>query len=102
MTSHDDSDLPAPGRPVVLEPLAPGLWTLILGLCVAVLAPLFGFLVGTTFGAGTGAEMMSPLHLGLFVGVVIGGLGVAVAISGGWRLLRRSHEDQATSESDPD
>ena len=38
---------PGPGRPVVLIPAPPGLWWVLLGALVAVLAPLFGFLIGT-------------------------------------------------------
>ncbi len=79
------------GRPVVLEPTPPGLWRALLGTAVAVLAPLFGFLVGGMFGAGMVGESVDPMFLSLFTGIVIGGIGVLVAISGGARLWRHLH-----------
>ena len=91
----DDVDAPEPGRPVVLEPSPPGSWRTLVGLAVAVLAPLFGFLVGGTFGAGTTGESIDPMFLSLFIGIVIGGIGVLVALSGGARLWRYFHEEDA-------
>lgn len=85
MVSHDDDAMPAPGRPVVLEPTAPGLWLTVVGGVVALLAPLFGFLIGSAMGAGDGSTV-SPVYLGLFGGVVIGGCGVLVALLGARRL----------------
>ena len=80
--------IPAPGRPVRLVPVAPGFWMTTLGVCVAALAPLFGFLVGV-MSRSSGAEgAFSPLYGGLFAGVVLGGLGVLAAILGGLRLWR--------------
>lgn len=102
MTPHDNTEtltttpsVPAPGRPIELVPLQPGAWTLILGVCIAVLAPLFGFLIGTTFGPGDGSSAFNPIELGLFAGVVVGGIGVGIALMGGWRLFRRVRETQA-------
>lgn len=80
------------GRPVVLEPTPPGTWRALLGTAVAVLAPLFGFLVGGMFGAGMVGESVDPMFLSLFTGIVIGGIGVLVAISGGARLWRHFHQ----------
>lgn len=88
MTNKPDDTIPPPGRPVLLEPTPPGLWAVILGATVAVLAPLFGFLVGAALGPGDGGTAMSPLFLWLFVGVIIGGVGVIAALTGGWRLYR--------------
>lgn len=88
MTNKSDETFPPPGRPVILEPTLPGLWSVILGVSVAVLAPLFGFLVGSAMGPGDGGTDMSPLFMGLFVGVVIGGIGVIAALAGGWRMYR--------------
>lgn len=86
MASHDDdATTPAPGRPVVLEPTAPGLWLTVVGAVVALLAPLFGFLIGSAMGMGD-ASSLSPLYLGLFGGVVVGAGGVAAALIGGRRL----------------
>ncbi|KUI22760.1 hypothetical protein AU193_10710 [Mycobacterium sp. GA-1285] len=91
-----ESDVaPDDGRPVVLEPTPPGLWRALLGTAVAVLAPLFGFLVGGIFGAGTTGDSVDPMFLSLFAGIVIGGLGVLVALSGGARLWRYFHRQDA-------
>ena len=43
-------DHPGTGRPVVLEPTPPGLWGVLLGVGLAALAPLFGFLIGGVLG----------------------------------------------------
>ncbi|MFV9634403.1 hypothetical protein [Mycobacterium neumannii] len=88
------------GRPVVLEPTPPGLWRALLGTAVAVLAPLFGFLVGGIFGAGTTGDSVDPMFLSLFAGIVIGGVGVLVALSGGARLWRHFHRQDALPEAD--
>ena len=85
------------GRPVVLEPTPPGTWRVLLGMAVAVLAPLFGFLVGGTLGAGTTGDSMDPMFLSLFIGIVIGGVGVLVALSGGARLWRHFHQQDLPS-----
>lgn len=91
-------DAPAPGRPVVLEPTPPGLWRALLGGSVAVLAPLFGFLVGGMIGAGEPGDAVDPLFLALFIGIAIGGIGVLVALSGGARMWRHFHHQ---AELDP-
>ncbi len=92
----DDVDAPEVGRPVVLEPTPPGMWRALLGMAVAVLAPMLGFLVGGVFGAGTIGESVDPMFISLFVGIVIGGIGSLVALSGGARLWRHFHrEDEA-------
>jgi hypothetical protein len=92
----DDVDAPEVGRPVVLEPTPPGMWRALLGMAVAVLAPMLGFLVGGVFGAGTIGESVDPMFISLFVGIVIGGIGLLVALSGGGLLWRHFHrEDEA-------
>ena len=91
----DEVDAPEPGRAVVLEPNPPGMWRTLMGLAVAVLAPLFGFLVGGIFGAGTVGDSIDPMFLSLFIGIVIGGIGVLVALSGGARLWRHFHQEDA-------
>nr|WP_228768670.1 hypothetical protein [Mycolicibacterium malmesburyense]CRL68148.1 hypothetical protein CPGR_00752 [Mycolicibacterium malmesburyense] len=83
------------GRPVVLEPTPPGMWRALLGAAVAMLAPLFGFLVGGIFGAGMVGESVDPMFLSLFTGIVIGGVGVLVAISGGAKLWRHFHRQDS-------
>jgi hypothetical protein len=90
VTAPGDDDLGGPGvgRPVVLEPTPPGMWRALLGTAVAVLAPLLGFLVGGAFGAGTIGYSIDPMFISLFIGIVIGGVGVLVALSGGARLWR--------------
>jgi hypothetical protein len=96
-----DSDLSmAPGRPVRLVPTPPGFWMTLLGVGTAVLAPLFGFLVGSASGAPEGNPLLGPLYLGLFTGVIVGGFGVVAAVIGGWRLWLHSHR-QDPDESAP-
>jgi hypothetical protein len=98
VTPPDDEDLGGPGvgRPVVLEPTPPGMWRALLGTAVAVLAPLFGLLVGGVFGAGTIGDSIDPMFIALFVGILIGGVGVLVALSGGARVWRHFHREDAT------
>ncbi|ULE35488.1 hypothetical protein K3G64_04870 [Mycobacterium sp. IDR2000157661] len=80
---------------MVLEPNPPGLWRALLGSAVAALGPLFGFLIGGTFGAGTTGDSIDPMFLSLFVGILVGGVGVLVAFSGGARLWRHFHGQDA-------
>jgi hypothetical protein len=91
----DEVLAPEPGRRVVLEPTPPGMWRVLLGLAVAALAPLAGFLVGGIFGAGQIGDKVDPMFLSLFVGIIIGGIGVLVALSGGARLWRHYHRQGA-------
>lgn len=88
------------GRSVRLEPTPPGFWLVLLGAGVAALAPLFGFLIGGIVGS-TG-ERLNPLFIALFLGILVGGLGVLAAILGGVRLWRhynakRLAEDDAAA-----
>lgn len=113
MTRHDEHDVVLdtaaepphqPGRPVVLVPTPPGLWMVLLGVFVAMLAPLFGFLWGGTFGSGADDQVLSPIYIGLFVGVLVGAVGVVVALFGGVRLYRHNHaagmaEDDAARQA---
>jgi hypothetical protein len=92
----DDLDAIEAGRPVVLEPTPPGMWRALLGMAVAVLAPLLGFLVGSIVGAGTVGDSIDPMFLSLFIGIVIGGVGTLVALSGGARLWRHFHREDAS------
>lgn len=80
------------GRRVILEPTPPGLWPLLLGVALAALAPMAGFLVGSAIGVGDDpAAEFDPMYLALFAGILVGGVGVVIAIAGGWRLWRHSH-----------
>ena len=90
---------PPPGRPVVLESAPRGLWPTLIGAVMALLAPLFGFLIGTSFGPGNGGTAISPIQLGLFLGVVLGGCGVLIAGFGGLRLYRNHREQQSSTGS---
>ena len=70
------------------EPVPPGFWMTILGVFVAVIAPLAGFLGGSTSGAARDTDVMG---LWLMIGLVIGGLGVLAAFVGGQRWWRATH-----------
>lgn len=89
-----DLDVASPGRPIRLVPTAPGFWMVVLGVSVAALAPLFGFLVGSMVGPAEEDALFSPLYVGLFVGVIIGGLGVLSTILGGRRLYLDSKAER--------
>lgn len=80
-----------PGRPVRLVPVPPGFWMTLFGVGLAALAPLFGFLAGSMVGAGEGGALFSPMYWGLFLGVVVGGFGVLMAMVGGRRLWVHLH-----------
>ena len=66
----------------------------LLGVVVAILAPLFGFLIGSASGMPDGDPLLSPLYWGLFAGVVVGGLGVVAAVIGGRRLWLDAHREE--------
>lgn len=87
MPSDVDSG-PQKGRPVQLTPVAPGVWLVILGGGVAVLGPLFGFLIGTVLGAEAETLGLSPIFLFLFLGFLVAGAGVGTAMLGVRRILR--------------
>lgn len=76
-----------PGRDIELVPSPPGSHVLMLGLCLAALGPLGGFLVGSMIGADS-TSAVSPLFLSLFIGIVIGGIGLVIMTLGGMRLYR--------------
>lgn len=90
-----------PGRPIRLEPTAPGFWMTILGVAIAALAPLLGFLTGSSFGRPDGDVAVDPLYWGLFAGVLIGALGVLLAIMGGVRLWRHTHREPVPGDGGP-
>src|SRR5690606_3102097 len=98
----EDSDLNPlePGRPIRLEPTPPGFRMTLLGAFPAVLGPFFGFLVGSSMGRGDGDPLLSPLYWGLFVGVVVGGLGVIAAVIGGRRLWLHYHREHRAQQDE--
>jgi hypothetical protein len=73
---------------VILTPTPPGLWLVIGGAVVAALGPLFGFLVGTMMGTDSEIGGLSPIYLLLFLGILVGGLGVGAMLLGGRTMLR--------------
>ena len=86
------------GRPVRLEPTAPGFWMVTIGVVIAALSPLFGFLIGVMSKRPQTSDAIDPLYLGLFSGVIVGGVGVVLAVAGGMRLWR--HHKTGTPASD--
>ena len=84
-----DPELPgiAPGRQIRLEPVRPGVWLIILGAVLAALGPLFGFLLGSMIGIDEGDDL-DAIYLYLFAGIVVGGIGVGLALLGTRRVLR--------------
>jgi hypothetical protein len=88
-----------PGRPIVLQPTPPGLWMVLLGVAVGALAPLFGFLIGGAIGT-TEEQANDPMFIALFLGILVGGIGVLVAIAGAVRLWRHfQHQHLVEEES---
>lgn len=101
MANSPDESVPTPGRPVHLVPAPRGLWPVLIGVAIAALAPLFGFLTGTAMGPQGGTGELSPLYLGLLIGVVIGAFGVLLAIVGGVRLYRTLSARQGAEAPQP-
>lgn len=90
---------PAEGRRVRLAPTPPGLWRLILGVALAALAPLVGFLVGSIIGVADDVESeIDPMYLSLFGGILVGAVGVLIAVYGGVRLWRFTHPKDVRDE----
>lgn len=98
---NDETHEIEPGRPVRLVPTAPGFWMTVLGVVVAGLAPLFGFLIGSMIGVAEDSDAwLTPVYLGLLIGVVIGGLGVLMAVLGGRRLWRATRRGDLVGQRD--
>ena len=96
---YDDTPAP-PGRPVRLEPTPPGFWRVVGGAIVAVLAPFFGILTGSTLGADQPASRMDPLYWGFFIGCVIGALGLVSVGLGARQLMRNPRRGRPEEEQD--
>ena len=75
-------------QPVDDGPDPRGLWQVGLGGVLAVLAPLAGFLGGTMAGPGDEIFDIDALLAWLIGGLLVGGVGVLVAILGGLRWYR--------------
>lgn len=89
---HEDNSPPQAGRSIVLTPVPAGSWPLMLGLALAGLGPLGGFLAGSMVGIAEspagGGSAFSAIYLYLFIGIAIGAIGVLMAGFGGARLYR--------------
>jgi hypothetical protein len=88
MSTDPDSSPTNAGRPVILTPVPPGLWLVIGGGVVAALGPLFGFLIGSMMGSDTQVADLEPIYLFLFLGLLLGGVGIAMIILGARKLYR--------------
>ena len=98
MTSDPDT---GPGRPIHLTPVAPGVWLVILGGVVTTLGPLLGFLIGTIVGAEGETLGMSTMFLWLFLGFLVAGAGLGIAIVGVRRILRNRIAAAAGARTPP-
>jgi hypothetical protein len=87
MTTSNQSDLDEAGRQIHLVPLAPGMWTVILGCGVMVLGPLFGFLFGSMLGSDQLVWGMNAIYACLFFGFLVAGVGLFAALLGVRRIL---------------
>lgn len=86
---YDDTPAP-PGRPVRLEPTPPGFWRVLLGAILALLAPFFGILIGSSVGTPDADSRMDPLYWGFFIGGLVGVLGLVAVGFGVATLVRHA------------
>jgi hypothetical protein len=70
------------------------MWLIVLGVLLAILAPLGGFLGGTMVGSSGVDSEMDPLLLWLIGGLGVGGIGVLIACVGGLRWHRANRHGQ--------
>jgi len=73
----------------------PGLWLIIFGCLIMLLAPLTGFLGGTMFGSVGGELDINALTWWLVAGLGVGGVGVLVTALGVMRWVRASRQRHA-------
>ncbi|MDJ0358233.1 hypothetical protein [Paenarthrobacter sp. PH39-S1] len=76
------------GSPLRVKENRPGIKLIIPGAILLFLAPLAGFLGGTMVGSPGAIGGLDPLFLWLFIGMVVGGIGGAVALLGALRWVR--------------
>lgn len=98
---YDDTPAP-PGRPVRLVPTPTGFWRVTGGIVVAMLAPLFGILIGSTMGGEDPTQRMEPLFWGFFIGGGVGALGLVAAGFGVRELLRSRRGSSVEDEPETD
>lgn len=94
---YDDTPAP-PGRPVRLEPTPTGFWRVLGGAVVAVLAPFFGILIGSTRSAPDVSSTMDPLFYGFFIGCAVGALGLVSVGLGARELMRNARPRERDKE----
>ena len=82
-----------------LEPTPPGFWRAVGGAILAVLAPFFGILIGSTMGNEDPASRMDPLYWGFFIGILVGGVGL-VSVGLGARQLMRNPRTSPVEEEE--
>ncbi len=93
MTTTDSDPLDEQGRQVRLVPLTAGIWMVLLGCGAMVLGPLFGFLVGTMLGTDWQTLGMNSIFFFLFLGFMVAGLGLGVALLGARRMLQNRNQE---------
>ena len=93
--STDSDPTTSAGRQVVLTPVPAGFWLIIGGSVVAALGPMFGFLLGSMAGSNTDTGDLDPIYLFLFIGLAVGGLGVAAALLGARKVIGARHRTAA-------
>jgi len=71
-----------PERAATQEAGQSGLWMIVFGSILGILAPLAGFLGGSKVGAAGAAEDVDPLLQWLIAGLGVGGIGVLLASVG--------------------
>ena len=64
---------------------------MLIGAFVGIFAPIAGFLGGTMVGVDQTVGGLEPLFVWLFVGMIVGMLGVAVGILGALRWVKGGH-----------
>ncbi|WP_104166934.1 hypothetical protein [Cryobacterium sp. N22] len=91
-TSQSDAD----GETVqTTQPLSTrGIRSVVAGTLVAAFAPLAGFLGGTIVGSTGSTTELDPLFVWLFLGLIVGGAGAILAITGALRWVRANHAPQ--------
>ena len=64
---------------------------MLIGAFVGIFAPIAGFLGGTIVGVDQTVGGLEPLFVWLFVGMIVGMLGVAIGILGALRWVKGKH-----------